>query len=83
MMQQLTADELGRLVASLTRPSVLGEAGALLGCLLAGLAAGAAAARPRAAAGFDLVRRRRRRRRALPRRGAGAGAGWRAGRCAM
>ena len=35
MMQQLTADELGRLVASLTRPSVLGEAGALLGCLLA------------------------------------------------
>lgn len=35
MIQVLSADELGRLVASLTPASVLGEAGALLACLLA------------------------------------------------
>lgn len=35
MIHQLSADELGRLLASLARPSVLGEALVLLGCLLA------------------------------------------------
>ena len=35
MIQVLSGDEFSRLVASLTRPSVLPEAGALLGCLLA------------------------------------------------
>jgi small-conductance mechanosensitive channel len=35
MIQALSGDEFSRLVASLTRPSVLPEAGALLGCLLA------------------------------------------------
>jgi small-conductance mechanosensitive channel len=35
MIHVLSADELGRLVASLTRPTVLGEAAALLACLLA------------------------------------------------
>jgi hypothetical protein len=68
----VTADDLGRLVDSLLRPTVLTEAAAVALCLLLAWA-GVRCCAGSAAAGLDLVRRGRRRRRAVP--GAGAAAG--------